>query len=571
MNNRATLFVGGAALAVLFSTTAMAAQATDGEVKLAFSQAPSIMNPYLSGGTKDLVASSMVLEPLIRFNPQGEMVPWLVTEIPTVANGGISEDLRSVTYHLTPDVKWSDGTDFTADDVVFTAKYCMDPDGGCAQLSHFEGVEKVEAVDPLTVKVTFDTPKPYPYSVFATYESPILEEKQFANCTGAAAPTCADQNFQPNGTGPFIVTEFRPNDTITLKANPNYRDPDKPHFANVMLKGGGDAASAARSVLQTGEFDYAWNTQLAPDVLANMIKGGKGTSEVAFGSLVERLQMNQTDASPSLPADERSTTAHPNPVTGDLAVRKALSMAIDRNILAQIGYGKAGVATCNWVPAPEAYVKPDNDWCLTQDIEGAKKVLEDDGWVDSNGDGVREKDGVKLSILFQTSTNGVRQDFQSIIKEWWSEIGVETELRNVDGSVFFGGDPNSPDTFQKFYADVEMYANNFPGIDPAQYVAQYTCDKIPRPATGWQGENINRYCNADYDALVKELGQTAGIEARGKIVQQLNAMLTKDSMVLQPLVYRGTQSAKSNTLGGVEINGWDSELWNIADWYRVQN
>lgn len=571
MNKPSTSCLGGAVFAVLFSTTTMAAQGTDGEVKLTFSQAPSIMNPYLSGGTKDVVASSMVLEPLIRFTPQGEMVPWLITEIPTADNGGISEDLRTVTYHLMPGIKWSDGTDFTADDVVFTANYCMDPNGGCAQLSHFEGVETVEAVDPLTVKLTFDTPTPYPYAVFSTAESPILEARQFANCLGTAAPTCTDQNFHPNGTGPFVVTDFRPNDTIVLKANPNYRDPDKPHFENVLLKGGGDAASSARSVLQTGEFDYAWNTQLAPDVLANMLKGGKGTTVVAFGSLVERLQMNQTDASPSLPPDERSTTAHKNPITGDPAVRKALSMAIDRNTLAEIGYGKAGVATCDWVPAPEAYVKPDNDWCLTQDIEGAKKVLEDAGWVDSNGDGVREKNGVPLSILFQTSTNGVRQDFQSILKQWWSEIGVETELRNVDGSVFFGGDPNSPDTFQKFYADVEMYANNFPGIDPAQYVAQYTCEKIPRPATGWQGENINRYCNADYDALVKELGQTAGIEARGKIIQRLNEMLTREAMVLQPLVYRGTQSAKSNTLGGVEINGWDSELWNIADWYRIKN
>ena len=558
-------------MAAAVSTNAAAAPATDGEVRLTFSQAPSIMNPYLSGGTKDLVASSMALEPLIRFNPQGKMIPWLVTEIPTLDNGGISEDLKTVTFKLKPGVKWSDGTDFTADDVVFTANYCMDPSGGCAQLSHFEGVEKVEAVDPLTVKVTFDTPKPYPYSVFSTYESPILQAKQFADCLGAAAPTCTDQNFYPVGTGPFVVTDFRPNDTIKLEANPNFRDPDKPHFESVMLKGGGDAASSARSVLQTGEFDYAWNTQLAPDVLANMLKGGKGETVVAFGSLVERLQMNQTDASPSLPADERSTTKHKNPVTGDPAVRKALSMAIDRNILAEIGYGKAGKASCDWVPAPAAYVTPDNDWCLTQDIDGAKAVLDEAGWVDSDGDGIREKDGQKLSILFQTSTNGVRQDFQSIIKQWWSEIGVETELRNVDGSVFFGGDPNSPDTFQKFYADVEMYANNFPGIDPAQYVAQYTCDKIPRPATGWQGENVNRYCNPEYDKLVKELGQTAGVEARGKLVRQLNEMLTHDAMVLLPIVYRGTQSAKSNTLEGVEINGWDSELWNIADWSRSAN
>jgi peptide/nickel transport system substrate-binding protein len=101
---------------------------------------------------------------------------------------------------------------------------------------------------------------------------------------------------------------------------------------------------------------------------------------------------------------------------------------------------------------------------------------------------------MKLSLLYQTSTNAVRQDFQALIKQWWSEIGVETELRNIDASVFFGGDPASPDTFQKFYADVEMYANNFDGTDPEQYLGQYTCEKAPRPETQWQGENINRFC-----------------------------------------------------------------------------
>ena len=120
---------------------------------------------------------------------------------------------------------------------------------------------------------------------------------------------------------------------------------------------------------------------------------------------------------------------------------------------------------------------------------------------------MREKDGEKLSLLFQTSTNAVRQDFQALIKQWWTDVGVETELKNIDGSVFFGGDPASPDTFQKFYADVEMYANNFDGTDPEQYLGQYTCEKAPRPETQWQGENINRFCDPAYDELVAELGQ----------------------------------------------------------------
>ena len=164
----------------------------------------------------------------------------------------------------------------------------------------------------------------------------------------------------------------------------------------------------------------------------------------------------------------------------------------------------------------------------------------------------------------------MRQDFQAIIKQNWKDIGVDTELRNINASVFFGGDPASPDTFQKFYSDVEMYANNFDGTDPQAYLAQYLCDKAPRPETQWQGENINRYCNPEYDKLVAELARTGDINKRGEIGRKLNDMLTKESMTIVPLVDRGRVSAHANSLGGVVLNTWDSELWNVADWHRIK-
>jgi peptide/nickel transport system substrate-binding protein len=563
-----SLLIGTAAAAVV-STAAFAERGSDGEVKIIYWQAPSILNPYLSSGTKDIESSSLVIEPLGRFDQDGNLVPYLAEDIPTVANGGVSEDLTSITWKLKSGLVWSDGTPVTSADVVFTAEYCMHPEGGCAQAAKFEGVKTVEAVDDLTIKVTFTEPKPYPYQAFMGGQSPIIQKAQFQDCLGAKAPECTEANFNPIGTGPFKVVEFRPNDVITMEANPNYRDPAKPAFATLTFKGGGDAAAAGRAVLETGEFDYAWNLQLAPDVLANMAAAGKGTPVSAFGSLVERIEMNMTDPSPSLPEGERATTKHPHPILSDMKVRKALSMAIDRSLLVEIGYGQAGRPTCNLVPAPELYAS-DNTDCMTQDIEGAKALLEEAGWTDSNGDGIRDKDGKKLSLLYQTSTNAVRQDFQALIKQWWQEIGVETELKNIDASVYFGGDPGSPDTFQKFYADVEMYANNFDGTDPEAYLAQHTCEKSPRPETQWQGENINRFCNEEYDALVAELGRTADLEKRGEIGRRLNDMLTKDSYVVVPLVDRGRVSAHSNSLGGVVLNTWDSELWNAADWHRVK-
>lgn len=560
----------GAAASLALAPAAFAGRGTDGEVKILYWQAPSILNPYLSGGTKDVESASMIIEPLARYDEKGNMVPFLAQEIPTLENGGVSEDLTTITWKLKPGLKWSDGTPVTSEDVKFTADYCMHPEGGCAQLSFFDGVEKVETLDELTVKVTFDQPKPNPYGPFVGGQSPIIQKKQFENCMGAKAPECTEANFNPIGTGPFKVVEFKPNDVITMEANPNYRDPDKPAFAKVTFKGGGDATAAGRAVLETGEFDYAWNLQLAPDVIANMEKGGKGKAIAGFGPLVERLEMNLTDPSPSLPEGERSTRKHPHPFLSDKRVRQALSMAIDRELLVEIGYGKAGKVTCDLVPAPDIYAAK-NDYCLKQDIDGANKLLDEAGYKDTNGDGIRETpDGKPLKILYQTSTNAVRQDFQALIKEWWRQIGVDTELRNINASVFFGGDPGSPDTFQKFYADVEMYANTFNGTDPQQYLAAYRCGNEPKPESQWQGENINRYCDPEYDKLIDELARTGDINKRAEIAIKMNNMLTKDSYTIVPLVHRGRVSAHSNTLGGVVLNVWDSELWNVADWYRIK-
>jgi peptide/nickel transport system substrate-binding protein len=562
------LLAGTVACVALSGSIAHAERASDGDLKILFWQAVSTMNPYLSGGTKEVLASSMVIEPLARYDEKGELVPWLATEIPTIENGGLAADLLSVTWKLMPDVKWSDGTDFTAEDVVFTWKYCTDPNGGCAQAAQYEGITNVEAVDPLTVKITFSEAKPYPYSAFVGAQSPIIQAAQFKDCLGAAAPGCTSANFGPVGTGPFVVTDFKPNDVITFAANTNYRDPAKPAFASVTLKGGGDAASAARAVLETGEYDYAWNAQVEPEVLEAMMAAGKGRLEISFGTQVERINLNHFNADPAL-GDKRSTAdAGPHPSLSDPAVRRALALAIDRDIIVEAGYGQSGRATCNIVPAPETVASTGNDsWCLTPNIEEANRLLDEAGW-ERGSDGIRAKDGVRLSYLYSTSTNSVRQATQELVKAMWAEIGVDAELRNASASVFFGGDPASPDTFQKFYADVLMYTNNFDGTDPEKYLAEWLCDKMPSPANGWQGQNIPRYCNPEYDAMVGELSKTADLEKRAEISKQLNDMLTAEGAHIA-LVHRGDQSSFATSLQGVLMNSWDSQVWNIADWYRA--
>ena len=565
-----TALMGAAALAALGAPAFAQTRGEDGNLNILYWQAVSIMNPYLSAGTKDVEASSLVLEPLARYDEQANMVPWLAAEIPTLENGGIAEDLMSVTWKLKEGLLWSDGTPVTANDVVFSWQYCTAEGTGCAQEGKFEGISNVEAVDDLTVRITFEQAAPFPLVAFVGAQSPILQQAQFADCLGAASATCTEANTKPIGTGPFRVVDFAVNDVVTLEANPNYRDPNKPAFATVTFKGGGDAAASARAVLETGEFDYAWNLQLAPDVLASMSQGGQGEVVSAFGTLVERIMINLTDPSPDLPEGERSTVAHPHPFLADIAVREALSLALDRQTLVEVGYGEAGRPTCNLVPAPEMFASDDTECASTYDPERAMQILEEAGYTDSDGDGVRETpDGEPMAIVFQTSTNPVRQDFQALIKEWWEEIGFSVELRNIDAAVYFGGDPASPDTIEKFYADVEMYADNFEGTDPTAYLAAYTCDKIPSPETQWQGQNITRLCDPAYEELLTQFQATAEEEERGRLGRAMNEFLTLENHMILGIVDRGRVSAHSNTLEGVRLNTWDSELWNAADWTRA--
>lgn len=559
----------GAAIAMV-PLSAAADRGTDGNLRILYWQAASTMNPYLSGVAKEVEAASLVLEPFARFDENGRLVAWLAEDIPTVENGGVSADLKTITWVLREDLKWSDGSPVTANDALFTWKYCTDPDGGCAALSQYGGISDVIAKDDRTIEVIFSEPKPYPYTAFVSSEAPLLQAAQFADCLGTRAAQCTEANTKPIGTGPYVVDDFRPNDVVNYSMNPNFRFDDKPAFEAVTIKGGGDPTSAARAVLQTGEVDYAWNLQLAPDVLAAMQNQDDGPGEVItnYGPAVEFLFLNQTSPSPELGEVRSTLEGGPHLFLSDPLVGQALSLAIDRGIIVELLYGDAGKIGCNVVPAPELYVSNANDKCAMQDQDSARTLLDKAGWTDTNGDGVREKDGVRLSILYQTSTNAVRQDTQSLIKQWWSEIGVETELRNIDASVFFGGDPGSPDTRQKFFADVQMYTDNSKGQDPEAFLSNWTCENIPSPNTQWQGNNIQRFCSEDYDALAVAFRTAGTLEERGRIAKEMNDMLVQSYSIV-PLVHRGIASGKAKNLAGVRMNSWDSQIWNIMDWYRA--
>ena len=367
---------------------------------------------------------------------------------------------------------------------------------------------------------------------------------------------CHMENLYPVGTGAYKITDFtisesdtETNSTLTYEINEHFRVTDR-LFPKVVIKGGGDAVTAARAVLEKGEADYAWNLQIDPQTLRSLQEVGEGTVRPAFASLVEQLVVNFSNPDPDL-GDRRSEWSegnNPHPFLTDPAVRRALSLAIDRGHIAEQLYGAAGRAACNIIPAPPQYVSPNNEDCLTQNIEQARTLLAQAGWI-PGADGIREKDGVRLKILYQTSTNSVRQGTQELIQEWWRDIGVETELKSINAGVFFSSDPDNPDNLWRFYADIEMYANGTSSIDPQNYLSSWLTTEIPGSENDWLGGNVSRWSNQEYDDLYQELTRTPIGPDRENIVIRMNDMLVQNHVVI-PLVDRAFVSAFSNSLKG---------------------
>ncbi len=550
------------------------AAGTGGDLDLLQWQAPSSANPLLSGGTKDLLAGSLVVEPLARWNPGGDqLVATLAAEIPSTGNG-ISEDLTQITWKLRDDILWSDGTPFTADDVLFTYEYCTDEATGCAT-DEFTNVESVVADDDYTVTVTFSAPQAFPFTPFVGYTNPIIQRAQFTECMGAASTSCTEQNFGPIGTGPYMITDFRAEDTVTYTFNPNFRGnaEGQPFFENVTIKGGGDAEAAARSVLEIGEADYAWNLQVAPEILNPMVEAGLGQLAVTFTSSVEHINLNQTNnrAEGDLESNYADGT-NPNPFffnNGELA--RALSLAINRDDLVTVGYGAGGKATCNMWHLP-GETSTANDACLVQDTDEANSILDGLGYLDTDDDGVRElPDGTPLEFSFATSTNAVRQSNQDLIKDHWQQIGVVANMTNVDASLFFG-ESTGEQSIWYFPTDIEMFTQNAPGPDAQVWFGYWRTSEIPTPENAFGPSNIPRHASDEYDAVYEQLEVTSVDDpARGELIKQLNDILAAQSGAIIPLVFRGSVSAFANDIQGVgELNGWDSEYWNIQEWTRSE-
>jgi peptide/nickel transport system substrate-binding protein len=509
---------------------------------------------------KDNLVCRIVNEPLVAYDTEGKPVLVLAESVPSRENNLLAADGKSVTWKLKSGVKWSDGTAFTADDVVFTWEYVTDKATASTQLGIYEGVSKVEKVDDLNVKFSFTEPNPV---WFRAAQSLILPKHIFQNDKGANARN-SPNNLKPVGTGPYKVTDFKPGDTVTMVINETYREPNKPFFDRLDIKGGGDSASSARAVLQTGDYDYAWNLQVTDTVLKQLEQNGKGVAEFIPALGCERIALNFADPNKEDPeTGERASVKFPHPFLSDLKVRQALALACDRNAIVQTLYGRGGDVGVNLLDEPPQFRSKNNTAEFS--VEKAGALLDEAGWAKGSG-GFRAKGGVQLSLLFQSSVNDVRQKTQQVVKDGWERAGAKTELKSIDSAVFFSSDAGNPDTLSKFYADAELYASTY-SIDPQSYMRNYHSKYINAKANSWSLSNASRYANPEYDKLFDQALVELDAAKRNQLFIQMNDIVVKD-IVHIPLVARKSVIGRSKTLKGVNVSPYDTDYWNIADWTR---
>ena len=531
-----------------------------GALKLLWWQGPVLLNPHFATGTKEQEGSRIFYEPLAAWDGEGSLVPILAAEIPTRENGGLAADGKTVTWKLKRGVSWHDGQPFTADDVVFNWEFMKDPATSAAWISTYRDIV-VAKIDSHTVRVTFPKPTPFWAEPLVGTVGMMIPKHVFAPFIGAKSRE-APANIKPVGTGPYKIVDFKPGDLVRAEINNNYHIANRPHFDTLEMKGGGDATSAARAVLQTGEYDYAWNLQVADEVLKGLESGGKGKISIVSGGNIEFISLNSSDPWTEFEG-ERAHVKTKHPAFQDKAVRDAMALLVDRKSVQDFIYGRTGVATANFLNNPPRFTSKNPKFEFN--VDKASQLLEAAGWK-KGSDGIRAKGGVKLKFVYQTSVNKPRQDTQAIVKSACSKAGIDLELKSVTAAVFFGGDFTNPDTFSKFWADIQMYTTTMTQPDPQLFMEQFCSWEMAQKDNKWAKRNNTRWKSEEYDKAHMAAQSELDPVKRAALFIRMNDLLVADNYVI-PVVFRPRVSAAGSKLTA-PLSGWDNDMWALPHWYK---
>lgn len=505
-----------------------------GQVVVGVSQEPTVFNPLMPRIEVDDGVHLSLFDALVRISPDGEFIPSLAVEVPTIENGGLSEDGLEWRFRLRDDVKWHDGEPFTAEDVKFTLELIVDPNFRSWRTTGHELVRDIEVVSPTEIKWRMTEP-------FAPYMSILVETMMVPqHILGPLEDrNTAPFNQAPVGTGAFKWGSRKAGDNLELVANEEYFA-DGPYVERLIFKYIPDL-TVLYTQFKSGDIDIISNQYITPDNYAEAKDLPGKVVEVVPSSTVESVFFNM----------ER-------PQFKDRAVREAIYAALDKQTIIDALYYGLPEPTESYLPQQSFYYNPD----LPQhefSVERANQLLDDAGW-QPGADGIREKDGVRLSFSNSTTSgNHLREQTQQFVQQTLGDVGIEMTISNLPPAVMWG------DYWTQSQFDSVIVGIVFTTGADADVTVRFASDAIP--AQGGRGSNTGQYKSEKVDALLEEAGKIFDQEKRKEIYRQVQEIVRED-LPLLPLFQYATVRGHKEGLMGIRPNiNTRIDTWNAAEYY----
>ena len=455
------------------------------------------LNPLYTSMWFSYVTQQLWLAWAWEFDEANQPFPKLVTEIPSIENGGISEDGLVITMHLRDDIVWSDGTPVTSEDFKFTYEMAIDPANIVASTYPYEKIESIDTPDAQTVVINFAEPfAPWLATLWRGFlPAHILRPVYEADGT----LDNAEWNLAPTvGCGPYVFAEWESGSFARFVVNENYWG-QKPKIDEIFFRFVPDDASQV-AALVAGDGD-----------LGAFIAYSDVPTMQAAGVSIQIEPSGFNEGLYFMVNEERS-----NPAMLDVRVRQAIAMGIDREAINEdLLLGLTKVPASYWDSLPFYNDPPLENY--PYDPEAAMALLDEAGWVDSDGDGVRDKDGVALSLTYGTNIREIRQDTQAVIQQQLGEIGIQVEILSYDDDLFFAGYGEGPASSGEL--DIQEWSDTPAFPDPDIYY--WLCSEIPSDDYP-TGTNSFFLCDEELDALIQLQSTQVNADERQKTISQIN-------------------------------------------------
>ncbi len=503
-------------------------------VRIGLWEEPHTLNPVISNMFFEGDVYQLEFDGLIRYDERGRPIPDLAEVVPTLANGGISRDGRTLTYHLNPSARWHDGVPLTADDVIYTWHQIMNPNNNTSSRAGYDRITAIDAPDPHTVRIRLREPYAPAQYLFADGSTGSIVPKHVLQRYASLNTTPFDSN--PMGSGPYIFRSWSHGSEMRFDANPRYfRGPPKiPHVVLRFITDQNTMVSALRA--HEVDLYYLVSTLQAPSVRTIPFTTFRQTPSLSYEHIVFNTK---------------------RPPVDDVRVRLALCYAFDVNeLFRDVYHGLGGRTPTQFAPGmlgddPSIRYYP-------YDPKRAAALLDAAGWKLAP-DGMRYKNGEPLAFSLSTVAGvKLREELEVFLQTAWRDIGADVSVKNYPAPSFFapmseGGPLYSGKT------DVSIYTSTKSWPDPDDQ-GEFAPDMLP-PA----GQNSSFFQNAEVGRLISAGLASYDPAVRGPIYRRI-ARIEIDNVPDYTLQWEPQIMSANVDLRGTEPNPIGSDLWNIADW-----